>query len=532
MPGFLLKSGLQIIILIKMKKSLFLLSSLLSFNLSLLAQEPSVIREFPEDANGYLILNKADYPTVKSWDVTIYKKVQDPTTGDNSLVTLSHKRLLGVDYDFVDPQYDGSPLVFGVIGYDADGNVVANPNDNVIDPDDVNLTCEWVCNGPNYAYALDFYSTQDGGGGNIMMASPPKPIDADYYYEWVSADDWTTFKQNNSTVGYNVFGSFEYDQHCTNCIIRINVPSGQYKYDRFGVAMSGIVYGVAKGFGPYYYHSPYTSDPLTDDETICGYTISYPMQQVNSAIPSSWPQLECNGHSFNTAVDVEEPYAEVADPIGHQEEPCYKTFYYNLGSLPAAGVGGVFMAFQVPCNDVMGYAPQSSGVGISWPANVLQVNVVKVGQDNSGSTQEPITLFQSDLFDANGNFIGAPYSMSQGLYNVQYVFSDLSIKSFYLEIPEDMVSTVEDKDFLSYTAYPVPIQDNQFTMSYEATQQLNFTYELRDFNGNLLYSENYKLAKDQVFQDLIAVPDGIPSGILFNTLVFEDGSSIAFQTMK
>jgi len=59
-----------------------------------------------------------------------------------------------------------------------------------------------------------------------------------------------------------------------------------------------------------------------------------------------------------------------------------------------------------------------------------------------------------------------------------------------------------------------------------------FTYEFRDANGILLYTENFNLKKGQQWKHTVAPKQGVPAGRHINRFVFEDGSVLALQTIK
>jgi hypothetical protein len=74
---------------------------------------------------------------------------------------------------------------------------------------------------------------------------------------------------------------------------------------------------------------------------------------------------------------------------------------------------------------------------------------------------------------------------------------------------------------------------NKFTIEMEAAENLKFTYEFRDNNGVLLYTETFSLKKKgQQWKHAVAPKNGILSDTYINRFVFEDGSVLALQTIK
>jgi len=527
-----------------MKKLLLSISFLLGMTaISYSQTRQNWISKLPEQANGFLLLDYLNYPTVQKWQIDVYQKVM--LNGNYISQKISSKTLLGKNYTFIDEIGSGIDLEYVVSGSDGDGRVIANPNGVPIGWTGAgSLTCAWSCVGGNYAYGIEFYSTQDGGTGQYMMVPPYEPIDQPCYYEWVEASYFNTWAQdgvnnapfrrdimqNTATITYPYSANPEF-------LIKINVPSGEYKYDRNGQAINGWVYGVKKYYGQYASNSAmYTSHSTTNDESECGYPISYPIGQINMAISDFnanhtpvIPSLQCQGSGFIHAVGNYGEYASVSDPISNETEPCTGDIYEYIGQNWEEGGIYLLVVYSEPCLDFGSLGTPGNGQGLDWPEELHQMNIVKYEEDDV----EPISILREDIFDANDNFIGDEnLNLTPGLYQVQYIYSDLSIGTYYFNTDKNISSEVFEKDFITYTAYPVPITNNEFRLNFQATKNLSFIYDLKDSQGNLLESKRYEIRKGQSINDLIKINPTAPAGLLFNKLTFSDGSEINFQTIK
>lgn len=502
---------------------------LVGFGMLTKAQTISTISKTPSNANGYLILNQTYYNTVTSWDVKVKEKVWNDARNQFEYTTVMSNRIMGTNYIKIPAQYRTANYVVDITGSDNTGTVVSS-SDLPIGPVTETI-CSWICNGPNYVYALQMNDVPFQGVKISMQPAPP-PSDAPYYYEWVQAGtSWNTFinTQNPLYYGFSSWGLATTSNSTGDQIIQLNVPAGQYKYDRFGTPMNGNVIGVAKYFGPYHQTQVnVVSDPLFASESDCAQPISWAIGLVNmgSTNPTT---VSCTGTSSNTHFTPGEvPLGEIADPIS--ADPCLEDYYDYIGWHAGSG-SGVYQLIQVPCNEFVTnpITGTGSGTGIEWPASVSKITMKSL---NIRGASTEISLTREDVFDDAGNFRGINHLVPAGFYNVLYQYEDLSIGSYFVEVTQTTNSVIEDKDFLTYSTYPVPIVGNDFNMSFESSKRLSFTYELRDARGNLLFQDNFDLAPNIEVIKTIQPVNQIPTGLLFNKIKFLDGSTINFTTVK
>ncbi|AEA42626.1 hypothetical protein [Fluviicola taffensis] len=504
-----------------MKRIFYSVLTVLSMSFITNAQDVSPIFKKPANANGYLIMNQAAYPSVTNWKVSIKQRVWNTSLNRYEYTLILSKTLLGLNYFKVPKEYRNSNYVVDIRGNSNTGTVIQT-NDIGMGPVTETM-CNWVCNGPNYVYGLQMNNVPFQGV-KISMQPASAPTGTPFYYEWVQDGYyWNQFLNNQNPADYG-FSSWDHAlEFGGDAIIEMNVPPGQYKYDRFGTPMNGAVVGVSKYFGPYKdVWNNVVSDPLMVLESDCSNPISWAIDLVNDG--STNPvTVACNGNSGPINWSSTN---EVLNPISF--DPCFEEYYDEIGWHAGSG-SGVYQLVQIPCNWFVTNPGGGTGAGVNWPENVSRITMKSM---NSKSGLTEISFAEDDVFDNRGRFIGANYPVPAGFYTVIYQYSDLSIASYYVEVPTATNSVISEKDFLSYSAYPVPIVENRFSMSFNATKKVSFRYELRNASNELLFKDDYIIEKDASVTRVINVPEGIPTGVLYNKFRFSDGSVIQFTTIK
>jgi hypothetical protein len=510
-----------------MKKIIYCLLTLLSLSFFSTAQEASPVATMPAHANGYLLLNKGFYNTVSSWHVIVKAKTWNAATSTYTYTTRLDQTLTGKNYLKIPAAYRNVNHVMEITGYAGTTTVVHVSEMPIGDPTE--LLCSWVCNGSNYAYALEL-NLVPSQGAKIRMAPALPPSDAPYYYQWIPESNWNNFRSLNASSAYGYSSWAWADQYAGNGIIHITLPAGEYKYDQFGSPMAGNVVGLSKYFGPYvqswgsiYSNSLY----LTGSE--CANPISWALDQVNNG-PNPVPDAVCVGTSYNTNV-VEMPFAEVPDPEAGESEPCFEYFYDEIGWNGTSG-SGVYQFIKIPCDWLSAVnSGTGTGTGIHWPEHVSRITMKSLFGSVSG---DPVTIVleNASLFNEQGNFVGPNYTIPAGFYSIMYQYEDLSLAAYYVEVPTTTGSVLTEKEFLTYTAYPVPVVDNTFRIDFAASKKVEFTYELRDAHNHLLFTDHYTVLKDEQVTKEIAPASGIPDGMLYCRLIFSDNSVTNFTIVK
>ena len=150
----------------------------------------------------------------------------------------------------------------------------------------------------------------------------------------------------------------------------------------------------------------------------------------------------------------------------------------------------------------------------------------------SDPTIPKIIIRGDQLFDSNGEFTSPALSIDKGLNIINIILKGGANRRFVFENLNPISGELALSNFLDVTIFPVPIHGNSFTINFNASASLDFTYELFDFAGNRLEGIDYSISKDHNENHVISPSVEIPSGILLNKFTFEDGSSFSVTVLK
>tara|TARA_Y100000589_G_scaffold291166_1_gene294506 strand:- start:117098 stop:117643 length:546 start_codon:yes stop_codon:yes gene_type:complete len=168
---------------------------------------------------------------------------------------------------------------------------------------------------------------------------------------------------------------------------------------------------------------------------------------------------------------------------------------------------------------------------VSFPAPYHFVNI-SITDLFKGFGIPPIVITNSDIFNEDGSVKNVNFTLEPSLYLSTIVLSSGITVHKILEIQEPLNNQILQKDFLSATIYPNPIEGNSFNIDLLPFATLKVKYELYDNYGKIHYQSDIILKKDRSATLKIKVDHDIPSGILINRFTFEDGSYFTIQTIK
>ena len=164
----------------------------------------------------------------------------------------------------------------------------------------------------------------------------------------------------------------------------------------------------------------------------------------------------------------------------------------------------------------------------NWWENYYAISLKKV----SGNSSEILNLKISDFFDANGEKVYVPLSLSDGLYSIGIQFSNGKFMTLLSERKVSDNTTTNLSNYLTKTIFPVPITENFFSIALGASKDLSIVYKLFDFNMNLIYETRIQIDEGESSTININPDISIPAGLLVNQFIFEDGSQSSFITTK
>ena len=494
------------------------------------SQNASAISRKPINANGYLILDNYAYPSVDHWYIELLQPTSDPVTPFRTITT---KNIWGSNFGYFPPSmYNGSTQMH-IVGYHGRDVIVEETNSMVIGPVSEYL-CSTICNGPDYVYELTNWDINPGGY-RIIMGSPGEGPDGfDFYYEWFKAADFASGgplgPQNPAYHGMNDFVML--GQNVQNgYIITQHVPQGTYFENRFGDPINGDLVGVKKYLGTYINSLvPFQSNELADDVCEESLSMSGLLHLVNMNEDNPF-DVECEGREIHEH-EAGEPEAEL--------NPCLETWtrYLFDEEDPFSGVynptnhtillGAI--SFTAPCGEdpsVPVDGSTSGGHGIAWPVELAAIQISPI-DDLSGS----VTYKREDFYDRNGDFQGGSMTLPAGLAQVTFMYANGARNEKFVNSSRQSVTTLAQADVVQFTAYPVPVVNNDFNLKLISSEHVSFTHEVRDQYGNRIYSKNYTLDANREITDAVVFPGGLRSGTYFNKLIFSDNSEINFQIVK
>lgn len=469
----------------------------------------------PHRANGFLILNDSDYSTVVSWRVVIQTRVFNSITNEYVYTDVDAFQLIGKNYSRINELYMDGLHYVTVYGLNASREIVVLQGPLVINSNgpSMDAKCEWKCVGSTYAYSLNLWVNGDNSNSHVDMTTTAPANGEPYYYQWVSEASWPFFTLGNAQYyglpNFNL-GSMQYSYNIDK-VIKIDLPQGVYKLDANHSPIYGTVYGVSKHLGPWKDYELYMhSNTLIGGESNCNQNFTWALNTVNAGDETPIP-LTCDGGEswFGDENEVEDTEAEIFEPCDLQVsiESVNEFINCNTNEGEGVSVNGPFV----------------------WPSTIYSIKIRPYSELDG---ENEVVISQNLLFDDEGNYIGQPVTFNKGLNHASIVFLDGSYKRLFFETDETTTSNLTMANFLGVNAYQVPIVGNSFNLDFSATANLKFTYELKNATGRVLFTKRYEISKDKMFTDLIEVPSGITSGLLFNKIVFQDGSEINFQTMK
>ena len=489
----------------------------------------------PQKANGILILNTMKFTTVTDWKVDVQTLGTDGR-GNSVYSTETTLDLGATYYNKMDSRYLDGKHYITVKGMDARGNVVTTEGPEKIDPNwgpSGQGYCSWRCIGRRYAYQIDLMDGALAGQTHLTVVEPNPPSDRPYYYQWIAASDWNSWSATASPSFYGLDNmSYDYNKSM-DLIIKQTIPTSNPVHDENGFNLTGDVYGVRKWFGQWNaVHFNMQSDELASDPgELCSLTFPWAMATVNTATNHQVPLLDCDGDSWGDHDGTQPPIDNGEDGFSDDCIDLLSDLVFSTGDADVAT--GMFDVID-DCTIGIAVDPEggdgnSGGHNVNWPEGVLSVTFEPY---LANTHVRPVVLTSASMFDAQGNYIGQPFTIGAGLNHVVVQYKNGDYKRGYFVSPKDRKIGLTQSDFVTATAFPVPITGNDFTLELKATAHVTFTYVLSDVNGNPLFRKSYELQQGADLRDAISVPRGIPAGVLFNQLQFSDGSQISFQTVK
>jgi hypothetical protein len=477
----------------------------------------------PKEGQGFLVLRKIiENNYVDHWAVSILEK-QMQSDSTYTYTKFLKENLFDKNYlEIADSIYNSENYVLIVEAFDADRSLIGTSEDVIMVPPNhhpYQLKQRWRCNGIYYAYEIkEMHSTYFGNSIISIDETGTGYSNNPYYYQYTgnlqAADIIKQYHHPYTSYTWGDNAQFIQLTNTTN--VTYSTASGV-------PITSANVYGVAKSLGPWkgaegLYLGGYTTPTyFTNDFT--NYDLNQMVAFFNANGGSTLlnneglPPLECL-----VAIEVIGTGGNLGSTV-ELDYDCLENTGFQLGG-PDENDMFDFISILESCApdwDIFGY---------------ITARVINVSDTN----QNIVVDIPYDGFkDENGNIIAPTFNTPRGLYMMQIETKAGQYAYFMIEAKEEINNALLQKDFVSVSAFPVPIvSQTEFNLHLEATANVKFTYYLLDFDGNLIHSEVFNLPQGHNRDHLISLNENefIPEGILINRLEFADGSVIAFQTVR
>lgn len=540
---------------------------LLSLNSLLIGQ--SAVKFVPEAANGYLVLDKTNMPTLGHWECDLWHYFRNDSSYLDSNMVVSLR--VTDDYLYFPPEVyeaEGSLYLMNLRFYDRRGRQMGSenrvsPNKIAITPDDISvpfnwdpgeLKCEKKCNGRTvtgwyfpYAWAIKIYEKLDGT----------------WYYSLRQAYRQDSSGNNVPYYAYYPASNFYswYNASACSCTNQILGPlSGGIYKDLNGYIINEATIAVEKDAGPWGQQGgmrapapvapPATQPTFALSSSPCNFPKAWFIDQMNtfggfagtpsipvpnlicvnaydspvssgSGLPHTW-MLEWLEDRTNDLLSIYIWWADSAGggTIGPPVAVPMDNMWHELSEMEdkiEIGTGGV--------NETDGFGPGGVGDNISEIIDRVLIQDVL----NPGTTT---VLDMRQLYDAAGGLIAPSGSLPAGLYRITVAFADGELMSRVVEATTGLDFTYEQSEMIQITASPNPITNNDCEIVLDASYTGSTTYQLIDVQGDQKYTAGLDFTKDQQAtfnMDYSAL--SLEPGIYYHTFQFEDGSNSSIPVM-
>lgn len=393
-------------------------------------------------------------------------------------------RILHIAYKIILEGYDGSGIEIVSTKMNLDGHI----SDPFLADDSSPAIREkfWICAGPWFAWKIQRYLLPTGVTFRLEYAHTTTPLgDEVIFYEYIKQSYFS--QQISAQYTEDGFWADWYGVYDAALMIP-NSPNSPFEtvpndesysnYQGYPILDDEFVYRVKKSMG---YWDTYGYDTLLMQGDLVG-TGTYGDANTNDAADLNYMVTWFNENS-NIQLFSEDFY----------NEDLYCQSYFD----PIENLDG--MGCDPPAIDV-DYNDDGVWNGLDWlyyyvnecddggftnpipnPWEELSMIAVKNISDPSISRS---MVSHNDIFDDNGNFIPPNFPVNIGLNKVDIIFKGGINRSFVFEATEPIINNWALSNLLDVSIFPVPIQNNSFTINLVANANMEVTYELFDFNGN------------------------------------------------
>lgn len=439
-----------------------------------LIRETDYVLRTPDNCQGYLVM-RSNIAGVDSWKVEVFKS----GGGDRTLIH-TYQTNGELNYVPMDPaHYESSTNTIVISGLDADDGVIITethePQAIGEGPHPVPLGCEFVCNGPNYAWKVYGYenpvNTQQSLKLGQAYATPPTTtIPGVYFFENVNALDQAYF--DSIVIARSISLAVPGGHYGVRWSGPHTVQAQQSVVDRFGVPITvgDPYYKVYKNLGDWQPNLGTTTGFQTPNLDYCLMNMNGIINVMNTDSDVTLErELECTGTDYNWGGTMVSTGTYTEDFVDCLMElpvlPNIPTYDSEVGSGSPWGplinlyeqywfVYNLvdFIAYDEALNDCYGtsVAPSDPDVPMPTMPSVAEINLIPI--DVVGDLGDGIS-FTRDKNDSQ-NMVESILQLPDGLYLVSYTLMD---GSYIITYQEKVVnSSTADGNEFNFTISPNP----------------------------------------------------------------------------
>lgn len=495
-------------------------------------------------AQNARILGWEENTQVDEWQIEILKKIiNNGVEVFDPVIQYTQEK----NYIRIPEQYFEDDYFYKVTGLDSWGSSIVFTNNPLpVQPGKINESiCLQQCNGNDYAYQIEQrkVTNQNGSGAQYYLSFGPTSAWVNDnarivtpFWRYIESSAYTAWEaQANNHPKYNAA------HHVSQGLWYFNssqFPGKQFK-NSTGTVISGGLIGIPKYSGDFYVYDTKITSFLASEQycspTLVDYKSLFNLYKLNCNDPNiNYPVLDCQPDPNNFVFSGWDPIYDDDPTIGstglapviawwlcaHDSTPeiCNPEHDYSIPTL--TDLHELFNVFTLPTN--------SNRVDAS---DIAVLSITNVFEPNTGQY-----LSQEHFGNEDGSISLPSLNLSAGLYKMYIVHANMDVMyPYYFEVGvnEAIGQTPLSNDF-SATVYPVPITENNFSVSMSSNKDLNVRYELLNLNGEILNLKSYQFYDGE---EIIARFDmnpnwHLPSNVLVHKFYFDDGSTYTIQTIK
>jgi len=394
-------------------------------------------------------------------------------------------------------------------------------------------SCEWGCEGDDYAFRL--VQTDTPGGGYKIYVAPfyqnTNPVTP--FYRYMSETEYQLV-QNLPSGPYQHFLDYHNIvdlDHQEDGVIKItNANPGQYE-DLSGNALPGpVVYGVQKTLGEW--AGPTIISGTLAQELNCNQsTFLTAINMVNGNYDFSDPNITF-GPLYCAGAYLDPGGSSVTEGLPSEAYNCLHDYVYIgpsesstsgetwSGSLTLYGAWDDYVDALMECAE-SDNPSNNVGSGGYWNDDISEITIVQI--DEPGTY---VTVTSSTLFDSQGSSTGHTFTTPQGLYEILVHYTDGSLYKTYIEQTSSMQSEWKQANFIDILAAPNPVTGNEFNILMSTEANVDFRFELISLNnGTTIFEDDYTYGIQEDISETIRPARGFRSGYYVGRFTFSDGSS-------